>query len=142
MLQMLQIKAAIQKSFQNIGKKNGSAPPESDKNTFSQAFELFVSKELKSMAEKRYDAAKKAAVEAGIIDESKCVEGMEINTWQSEHFDVALKQSSSSQTLDKTMLKNNLMRELNMNETQVNDLIERSSKPRKGAVNINISLKG
>lgn len=141
MLDMLQRKAAVQKAFTNIGKKNGSAPPESESNTFSAAYELFVSKELKSAAEKRYDMAKKVAQEQGIIDESKCVEGAEITTYQSEHFDVSLKQSMSSTTLDKTMLSNNLAR-MGWTSMNIEMLIDNSSKPRKGAVNINISLKG
>lgn len=141
MLEMLQKKAAVQKSFSNIGKTNGSKAPEDSSNTFSAAFELFVSKELKSMAEKRYDMAKKAAFEQGILDESKVIEGAEVNTYQSEFFDIGMKQSASSATLDKTLLSNNLQK-AGMSEHDVNKLFVNSSKPRKGAVNINISLKG
>lgn len=141
-MEMLHKKAAIQKAFSKIGKSNGSAPPESDKNTFGVAYELFVSKDLKSQAEKRYEAAKQAAIDAGVIDMEKTVEGAEVITFDSDMFDVSLKQSAGSMSLDKTMLGNVLKRQCNLNEAQVKSIIEASSKPRKGAVNINISLKG
>lgn len=141
-MEMLHKKAAVQKAFSKIGKSNGSSPPDSDKNTFGEAYELFVSKELKSMAEKRYDAAKKAAFDAGVIDESKVSEGSEVTTFSSDMFDVSLKQNSGSRTLDKTMLSNALMRKFNMSEKEVATFIDEASKPKKGAVNINISLKG
>lgn len=140
-MEMLLKKAAIQKAFSKIGKSNGSSAPESDKNTFGVAYELFVSKDLKSQAEKRYDAAKKAAFDAGVIDESKVSEGSEVTTFISDMFDVSLKQSNGSFTLDKTMLSNNLQK-MGWSEADVNKLLANSSKPKKGAVNINISLKG
>jgi hypothetical protein len=135
-------KAAVQKAFSSIGKKNGSSAPESSSNTFSAAWELFVSKELKSAAEKRYDEAKKTAQEQGVLDMEKAVEGAEVNTYSSEHMDIALKTSASSSTLDKTALKNKLQTVAGMSAAEADKIIAAASKPRKGAVNINISLKG
>jgi hypothetical protein len=135
-------KAAIQKSFSNIGKKNGSAPLEHTDNRFGIAYELFCASELRSAANKRYDMAKAVAKDAGIVDEEKCVEGSEITTYNNKYFDVTMKQASASTTLDKTMMKNVLMREFNLDEGMAQGLIDRASKPRKGAVTIGFALKG
>lgn len=137
---MLHRKAAIQKSFSKIGKSNGSAAPDSTDNRASIAWELFVSKELAGMAAKRYDAAKEAAKEAGIIDEEKVQEGTEVNVYDNEHFNISLKKSASSLLLDKTMLSNNLQKG-GMSKADVDKLLVSSSKQRKGATNINISFK-
>lgn len=141
-MEILHNKAAIQKQFSTIGKKNGSAPPDSGINTFPVAYELFVASELRSAANKRYDMAKKQAEEAGVIDESETIEGAEIATWKSKYFDVTMKKSAASSTLDKTMLKNVLMRELKCNEDKAQHIIDSASKPRKGAVTIGFTLKG
>jgi hypothetical protein len=134
-------KAAIQKSFSNIGKKNGSAPLEHTDNRFGIAYELFCASELRSAANKRYDMAKAVAKDAGIVDEEKCVEGSEITTYNNKYFDVTMKQASASTTLDKTMMKNVLQRE-GYSEQDAQALIDNASKPRKGAVTIGFALKG
>jgi hypothetical protein len=140
-MEILHKKAAIQKAFSKIGKSNGSAPPEAGSNTFSAAYELFVAKDLKSQAEKRYEAAKEAAIEQGVLDMDKAVEGTEVNTYSSEYFDIALKTSASSTTLDKTKLQSE-MAKAGIPDAKVKAIIAAASKPRKGAVNINISMKG
>jgi hypothetical protein len=139
-MDILHRKAAIQKAFAAIGKKNGSAPPESAKNTFGVAYELLVSKDLASMAEKRYEAAKKAAEDAGVIDKSKVVVGEEVRVYESEYFDIALKKNNDSQMLDRTTLKNFLMKQ-GASDAEAEKIIAGGSKPRAGATNINISLK-
>lgn len=141
-MEIIHLKAAIQKAFSAIGKKNGSAPPESKSNSFGVAYELFVASEIRSAANKRYDAAKEAAAIAGIIDDEKAIEGSEVATYNTEYFDVTMKKAAGSLSIDKTQLKNNLMREFNLDEVTVNKLLVKSSKPRKGAVTIGFSLKG
>lgn len=141
-MDILHRKADIQKAFNRIGKANGSAPPlDSGLNNFPIAYELFVANELRSAANKRYDVAKKQADEAGVIDEAETVEGAEIATFRSKYFDVTMKRASASTTLDKTMLKNVLMRELKLNEDRAQAIIDSASKPRKGAVTIGFTLK-
>jgi hypothetical protein len=140
-MEIIHRKAAIQKSFSNIGKKNGSAPLEHTDNRFGIAYELFCASELRSAANKRYDMAKAVAKDAGIVDEEKCVEGSEITTYNNKYFDVTMKQASASTTLDRTLLKNNLMK-LGQSETLAQEIINASSKPRKGAVTIGFALKG
>jgi hypothetical protein len=140
-MEIIHRKAAIQKSFSNIGKKNGSAPLEHTDNRFGIAYELFCASELRSAANKRYDMAKAVAKDAGIVDEEKCVEGSEITTYNNKYFDVTMKQASASTTLDKTMMKNVLQRE-GYSEQDAQALIDNASKPRKGAVTIGFALKG
>lgn len=140
-MEIIHSKAAIQKAFSNIGKKNGSSPPEHSDNRFGLAYELFCASELRSAANKRYDAAKERAKEAGVVDESKCIEGSEITTYNNKYFDVTMKQASASTTLDKTMMKNVLQRE-GYSEEKAQFLIDNASKPRKGAVTIGFALKG
>lgn len=140
-MEIIDKKVAIQKSLAAIGHTNGSAAPEGSSNTLPIAYELFVASELRGAANKRYEIAKQKAAEAGIIDEEKTVEGAEIATWKSKLFDVTMKRSASSQSLDKTMLRNNLLKS-GISESKVDQLIAASSKPRKGAVTIGFTLKG
>lgn len=142
MFRSIELKAAIQKSLSRIGKSNGSAPPESSSNTFGPAYELFVASEIRSAANKRYEKAKEAAFAAGVIDEEACVEGAEIATHNNEYFDVTMKKASASSTLDKTMLRNHLMKEFNLDDKTADQVIAKSSKPKKGAVTIGFTLKG
>jgi len=140
-VKIIHLKAAIQKSLSNIGKRNGSAPPESTSNAFGAAYELFVASELRSAANKRYDVAKQQATDVGVIDEEKLMEGAEIATHQNEYFDVTMKQASSSQTLDRTKLSVTLAKR-GWKEHEIVELINEASKPRKGAVTIGFALKG
>lgn len=141
-MEIIHLKAAIQKAFSKIGKSNGSSPPASADNRFGLAYELFVASELRSAANKRYEVAKEAAASAGVLDEEKCVEGSEVAVYDAQYFDVTMKQASGSTQIDKTKLKNELMKEFNLDETSAAAVIAKGSKPRKGAVTIGFSLKG
>jgi len=141
-VKIIHLKAAIQKSLSNIGKRNGSAPPESTSNAFGAAYELFVASEIRSAANKRYDVAKQQATDVGVIDEEKLMEGAEIATHSNEYFDVTMKQSASSSSVDKTKLKSVLMVEFNLDDKTAQAVIDKASKPRKGAVTIGFALKG
>lgn len=140
-MEIIHRKAAIQKAFSNIGKNNGTKPLDHSDNRFGIAYELLTSSELRSAANKRYDMAKARAADAGVIDEEKCIEGSEVSTYVSKYFDVTMKQAASSTTLDKTQMKNVLMRE-GYKEEDAQALIDAASKPRKGAVTIGFALKG
>jgi hypothetical protein len=140
-MEIIHKKAAIQKALSAIGVKNGSSPPEHSDNRFGLAYELFVASELRSAANKRYDAAKAKAADAGVIDEEKTVEGNEVSTYVSKYFDVTMKKAASSVTLDKTMLRNHLNR-MGIEDREIDTIIAASSKPRKGAVTIGFTLKG
>lgn len=140
-MEIIHKKAAIQKALSAIGVKNGSSPPEHNDNRFRDAYELFVASELRSAANKRYEAAKARAADTGVIDEEKTVEGSEISTYVSKYFDVTMKKASSSTTLDKTMLANEMAKR-GMKDEDVKSIIAAASKPRKGAVTIGFTLKG
>jgi len=141
-MKIIHLKAAIQKQLSNIGKKNGSAPPDSTSNAFGAAYELFVASEIRSAANKRYDVAKVLATDVGVLDDSKVMEGAEIAVHSNEYFDVTMKQASASSTIDKTKLKSTLMVELNLDDKKAEAIIAKASKPRKGAVTIGFALKG
>ena len=136
------LKGAIQKALSNIGKRNGTAPPESKRNSFAQAWEFFVARELKGAVEKRYKAAEAVARDAGVLgEEEDYVEGGVVITHSNEYFEIAMKKAQGGTTLDKTMLMNNLAR-MGWKADRIEELISKSSKPRKGAVTPEIVLKG
>lgn len=140
-MQTIDIKVAVQRSLSAIGKEGDTAPPESTKNTFPQAYEFFIASQLRSAAIKRYDAAKEAAMKSGVLGtETDYIEGSTITTWKNGLFDIAAKKASSSSTLDRTMLANTLTRK-GWKPDQIEALIEDSSKPRKGAVTYEVVLK-
>lgn len=141
-MEIIDKKVALQKAFSAIGKKNGSSPPEHSDNRFGVAYELFVASDLRSQANKRYEVAKKQAEEAGVIDERETIEGGEVSTYKTKFFDVTMKRAAASSTLDKTALKNVLMRKFKCDENAAQAIIKEASKPRKGAVTIGFTLKG
>jgi hypothetical protein len=59
--------AAIASAFQEIGRVNGTMMPLSKKADDKLAWEYFAASELSSLAEKRRDVAKLAAVKGGVI---------------------------------------------------------------------------
>lgn len=138
----INLKAAIQKALSAIGNKGPTAPNGDQSNTYPIAHELFVASELRSAVNKRYDVAKARAAEAGVIDEDKTVEGAEIVAASYELFDVTMKRNAASTTLDRTQLKNVLMKRMNCTEALAQAIIDEASKPRKGAVTIGFTLKG
>lgn len=143
-MKMIDIKVAIQKAFQKIGKSNGHAPPDPPpaSNTFPIAYEFFVADNLRSLANKRYEAAKTAARSAGVLGEEEAyVEGSTVTTFESELFDVAAKKASSTTMLDKTVMSNQLARK-GWTPADIEKFIAESSKPRKGAVTFEVVLKG
>lgn len=141
-MKILEIKASIVKTFNNIGKKNGSAPPESGSNTFPVAFEFFVADNLRSIANKRYDVAKAAALAVGVLgDPETYVEGTITNIYEADLFDIAAKKASGTTMLDKTQLANNLAKK-GWKADEIQELVDDSSKPRKGATTYEMILKG
>lgn len=137
MSDILHRRAAINKSFSAIGVKNGSAPPDSKLNTFAPLYEFFVADALRSMANKRYDAAKENL--ASVVDLNKIKEGAQVRLVATEHFDIDARQNVATTTLDRTMLKNELTKRYG--SKVADDIITKSSKPKKGAVTISCTMK-
>lgn len=59
----------INVAFSRIGNTNGTQMPESFDNKEPIAWDLFVAQHLRSLADKRKEAAEKAAAQAGVIND-------------------------------------------------------------------------
>jgi len=57
----------VNTAFANIGKSNGTKMPPSTNNADSYAYDLWVSHQLVSLANKRKELAEKACIKAGIM---------------------------------------------------------------------------
>lgn len=139
MTDLIHRRAAASKAFRAIGHNNGHAPPESDGNTHHIAYEFLIADHLRSLANARYEAAKEAAQAAGVI-ETDYSEGTHI-PYARNGLSVIATRAKDSLTLDKTMLKNELMKSHGFDETKVNKLLVKSSKPRKGATTHKFSME-
>lgn len=140
MTDIMKIKSDILKRFTAIGKTNGTAPPPSDKNTFGIAYEFFVAGVLRSVANKRYEAAKLAAESAGLIGDKKSLDVGSTTVATNEYFDIVAKKANSSKRLDKTALHNYLSRKYS--EKEALEALVASETEQAGAVTIECSLKG
>jgi hypothetical protein len=109
-MQLLVIKSKIAKAFDNIGRTNGTATPQSADNRFSTVYEYFVAAQLASAADKRKEKAKAALQEAGILDKSKCIVGSTVVLYEHELGDFVAKTANPAERLDKTLLKNELIK--------------------------------
>jgi hypothetical protein len=127
-------------AFNKIGRQNGSAMPQSDdmSNTAPLVYEMLIASRLKSLATARDDEAKKAAREAGILQQdydpgdhavsSGC--GMVVN----------VKRNKDSTTVDNDKLRVELIKRLG--EQEAAKLLKECSKPRKGNTTISVALGG
>jgi hypothetical protein len=136
---LLHRKAAAAKAFNAIGRKNGSAPPEGKDNRLGVAYEFYIANHLRSMANARYDAAKDAALDAGVIDINYPV-GTHI-PYHADGLSIIAKRNNDSSTLDKTLLANNLQKDHGFDESKTRELIQKSSNPRKGALSYDFSVE-
>jgi hypothetical protein len=137
--EIIQCKAAIQKTLSKIGKTNGTAPPPSRRNIFPALYEFFVADTLRSAINKRYDAAKASIIEQqqlALDDFPESTQSIEAST---EHLDLLVKKAAGSSTIDKTALRNELSKRFGTNVAD--EIIEKSSKPKRGAVTISAVMK-
>ena len=129
-MSMNDIKAKALTAFANIGTKNGTSAPDSQDNRASIAHEMFIADALASAATKRKEAAKKQALDAGIIrDEYK--EGSTEEVYSNEHLTLAAKTASGANRLDADALKVELMKELGTDKAM--KLIAKCTKTNKPA---------
>lgn len=116
-MSMMQIKAKLSNKFAELGNKNGTAAPDSEDNRASIAHEFFVADALRSMANKRYELAKKAAAEAGITVDDP-VASSTVVTYENEHLSVSAKTASAVQKLDSKKLSSELIKKLGSEQTE------------------------
>lgn len=137
--EIIQCKAGIQKALSKIGKTNGTAPPSSRRNIFPTLYDFFVADTLRSAINKRYDDAKARLIEQQQLDLEAFPESTQSIEASTEHLDLLVKKNAGSKIIDKTMLRNELSKRYG---TDVADeIIEASSKDKKGAVTISAVMK-
>jgi hypothetical protein len=110
-MSILQIKAKLTSKFAELGNKNGTASPNSTDNRAKIAHEFFVADTLRSVANKRYEDAKKAAAEAGLLADDP-VPSSTVVTYENEHVTISAKTASAARRLDGKKLSAALIREL------------------------------
>ncbi len=108
-------KASALKAFDKIGKSNGTAPPESQDNRASIAYEYFIADALAGYATKRKEKAKKDAEAAGLLGEEK-KPGDTVETYTNEHLTISARTAQPVERLDKTVLFNNLSKKYGAQE--------------------------
>ena len=124
-----EIKPKVSTAFSKIGTTNGTSCPSSLDNRATIAHELFVADTLASMATKRKDEAKKAAMSAGLLGEDY-VEGNTQQTYDNEFLTISSKTATASKTIDKTKLMNELVKALgNEKAGKVMELVQKENKP-------------
>jgi hypothetical protein len=136
----LKAKLAIHEAFSDIGKSSTTKMPDNNKNTYPIAAEFAIAKQLRSMAEKRWDVAKKAAANAGILgDDDDYIVGDTVVVFNCQHFDVTAKKANPSRGLDKAQLMVEMLKHLP--EKKVAAIMKAAEKENKGAVTFDIAYK-
>ncbi len=130
--------SAAMLSFTKIGTQNGSAPPHVADNRVGLAYELLVAQRLKSAAEARVEAAKAAALAAGLIAEE--YSPGDHTPFTSTTLNINVKRNKDGTMLDGQKLMNELVKKLG--ETDAKKLVMSASKPRKGNTIISVSMVG
>jgi beta-phosphoglucomutase-like phosphatase (HAD superfamily) len=111
-------KLAITNTLNKLGtSQNGkSAPPPSTDNRFSIAWEYFVADFMASACNKRKEAAKKAAEEAGII--TKPGVGETKTVYKADGLQIIGATKSPAERIDAALLHANLMKEFGEEKAQ------------------------
>jgi hypothetical protein len=131
-------KALAIKNFNKLGVSNGTSPPESSDNRFTIAYEYFIADALASVAAKRKDIAKAAALEAGVLgDREEQKEGNSYNVFSSDDLFIVARVATAVKTLDKTKLMSELVKLVGVEKTAA--IIEACSKSNKPAVTYIVS---
>lgn len=128
MIADLTIKIAT--AFANIGTKNGTATPQNNDNRFAVAYEFFVAKKLKSLADAREKEAKAAAYDAGLLDGKFRPTTTEV-VYKSDGLSIIAKTANPAERIDKAVLRGKLVRELG--EAKADEIIKFATKESKAA---------
>lgn len=110
------------------------------KNTSDVAARFLIAEQMRSFANKNYDAVKKEARDAGILgDEESYMEGETVTVSSFSGFDITAKKAAGSEMADTTAVKNVISKYVPAakRETALAECI----KPRKGAVTIAVNVR-
>lgn len=132
------IKIKVATAVDKIGKTNGTAPPPSIDNRANIAHEYFIASTIASICEKRKEAAKKAAQEAGILGEDY-VAGETRMVYDNETMTIAAKTNNPAERLDAKTLRVELIKELG--EAKADKIIAASTKSNKPATSFEFIQK-
>lgn len=135
-LSQLKIKALL--AFDNIGKKNGTAPLPSSENRYALAHEYFIASALASYASKRKDIAKIACEKAGMLGE-EFIPGETIETYDSEHLSIIAKTAQPAERIDRASLRTELVKLLG--EKVADEVIKKATKTNKAATSYDFITK-
>lgn len=138
MSDLLKRKSAAMNAFTKIGRTNGSSPPESTTNNFAEAYEFAIAASLRSAANARYDAAKEAAIMAGVF-KAEYTPGKH-NAFNKDGVIVIASRNKDGETLDSGKLKNELTKKLGADKAEA--LLSLCMKPKKGALSFEVILEG
>lgn len=138
-MSILQIKAKLSQRFADLGNKNGTAPLDSTDNRASIAHEFYVADSLRSMANKRYEVAKKAAENAGMLLDDP-IAGSTVVTYENEHVSLSAKVASPVKRLDTSKLSSALMKKIGSEEAA--KLLDSCYTENKPAVSYSFAAKG
>ena len=131
-------KALAIKNFNKLGTSNGTAKPESEDNRFSIAYEYFIADALASVAAKRKDIAKAAALEAGVLgDKDEQKEGNSYSVYSSDGLSIVARVATAVERLDKTALMNELVKHLGAEKAA--HIMSAASKTNKPAITYIVS---
>lgn len=122
------LRAKIRQSLERIGNTNGHAMPPSGSNIDPALHEFFVAAEMQAYAKTRFDAAKDAAIEAGVergkIDElvtrvTKNMQGESAILADGELYQLSVNISKPAERLDQKALRSYMRVELGLDPDKV-----------------------
>lgn len=138
MTDMTTITSKLNRKFSDLGRTNGTAPLPDSENRAALAHELFVANQLRGLADKRYEAAKKDALDAGILGDFTAFEPGLHATYDSDHVAISVRKNSSSESVDKKALEQYLAKELPKYAAAI---MKACTKERAGQTVIQIATK-
>lgn len=135
------IKDRVEALFTSIGTE--ALPetrfPSGSRNNGVQAAEFVVAEQLKKLAEKRYENAKKEADAAGCFgDKENYIPGETIEVYRTGSFTFSVQRNNDSKMIDRQAVEN-LLRDLFPTKWQ--EFLERCEKPKAGATRFIVALR-
>jgi len=141
--------ATINKAFDNIGKVNGSAMPQSNSNRDAVAYEFYIAQVLKRLSDARLDAAKEQSIAAGVIFDPKVaplLESVTQSVFVGDVVSVGVSTKRASQSFDKVKALQGLLAALPAHKETINTIFNKCVKdnavPHTFTASLNIGGEG